>query len=207
MTISVAQAKKFIDELKLSEIALGRDPSTWYTYENNVYGTAQIAKLIASEIKTMDADRIYVRGLLHDICRTIQDRVQRFHGILGYEKYINQDEEVARTCLLHTFPWNKLPPYEKSVDLYYGKKEDYDFIEDYIATHKPLDEDYLIQLCDNLANKDGFVTLEDRAADYGKRHPGANLEPILKDSNEIKQYFEKKIGHNIYDFFKFGFPI
>ena len=202
MSISTTKAKNLIDELKNKEISLGRDPKTWYTYENHVYGTAQIAKLIASEIKTMNADRIYIMALLHDICRTEEDRVQRFHGILGYEKFIDQDIDVARTCLLHTFPWNKLPPYDQCSELFYDNKNDYQFIENFIQNNKPTDEDYLIQLCDNLANKDGFVTLEERAAEYSTRHPNEDLTPILIDSNEVKKYFESKIGHDIYDFFK-----
>ena len=202
MSISICEAHALIDEVKQQEIALGRRPETWYTYENHVVGTAKIAQMIASEISTMNADRLYVMGLLHDICLTEQDRKQRFHGILGYEKLLHQDADVARICLLHTFPWNKLPPYDKYPDLYYHIKDDYDFIADYIATHAATDEDYLIQLSDNLANRDGFVTLEQRAEDYGSRHKGANLDPILIDSREIKKYFEKKIGHDIYDFYK-----
>ena len=200
--LSVAKARQMIDELKNNEVALGRDPNTWYTYENHVYGTAEIAKKIAAEIKTMNADKVYVMGLLHDICRTEEDRVQRFHGILGYEKLIKQDEDAARTCLVHMFPWSKLPPYEKCAKLFYNKENDYRFIIEFIKENKPVDEDYLIQLCDNLANKDGFVTLEQRAAEFIERHGNVNVDDILIDSNEIKEYFDRKIGHDIYDFFK-----
>jgi hypothetical protein len=202
MNISIIKAQNLIEELKKNEIALGRDPNTWYTYENHVYGTAKIAKLIASEINTMNADRVYVMGLLHDICRTEEDRIQRFHGILGYEKLINQDKDVARICLVHMFPWSNLPPYEKCAKLFYNKENDYQFVADFIKKNKSVDEDYLIQLCDNLANKNGFVTLEQRAAEFIERHGNVNVDDILIDSNEIKNYFDKKIGHNIYDFFR-----
>ena len=202
MNISTEKAQNLIEELRQNEIALGRDPKTWYTYENHVYGTAQIAKMIASEISTMNAERVYVMGLLHDICRTEEDRVQRFHGILGYEKLINQDEDAARISLVHMFPWSNLPPYEKCAKLFYNKKEDYQFVAYFIEKNKPVYEDYLIQLCDNLANKDGFVTLEQRAAEFIERHGNVNVDDILIDSNEIKDYFDTKIGHDIYDFFK-----
>ena len=202
MTISVAQAQNLIDELKQKEILLGRDPKTWYTYENHVYGAAKIAKMIASEIKTMIPDRAYVMGLLHDICRTEEDREKRFHGIMGYEKLISRDKDVARICLIHTFPWNRLPAYDKCINLFYNNEKDYQFVADFMKNNKPTDEDYLIQLCDNLANKDGFVTIEQRAAEYIERHGKVNVDSILIDSNEIKKYFENKIGHNIYDFFR-----
>ncbi len=202
MSISRAQAHGIIEQVKKQEIALGRDPNTWYLYENHVVGAAKIAQMIASEIPVMDENRVYVMGLLHDVCKTEEDRKERFHGILGYEKLCNQDEEIARACLLHSFPWRKLACYEMYAHWFYNKKEDYDFIENYIATHPAKDEDYLIELCDNLANKDGFVTLEQRAEEYGSRHPSEDLSPILIASNEIKDYFEKKIGHCIYDFYK-----
>ena len=70
MTISLIRANKLIEELKDREISHGRDPATWYFYENHVYGTAKIAKMIASEIKTMDPDKLYLMGLLHDISKT-----------------------------------------------------------------------------------------------------------------------------------------
>ena len=79
MVLSITQAQEMIDTLKNEEIALGRDPKTWYTYHNHVYGVAEVAKKIASKIPTMDAERVYVMGLLHDICRTQDDRNQRFH--------------------------------------------------------------------------------------------------------------------------------
>lgn len=83
MSLSIQEAKDLINNLKEKEIALGRAPETWYTYENHVYGAANVAKTIASKIKGMNADEIYIYALLHDICRTEEDREQRFHGILG----------------------------------------------------------------------------------------------------------------------------
>ena len=159
MSISINEAHSLLEQLKQQEISLGRAPDTWYTYENHVIGTAELAWLIASEIKEMNPDKLYVKGLLHDICRTEEDRKQRFHGILGYEKLIQKDSDVARACLLHMFLWNKLPPYQECHDLFYQKEEDYNFIAEYIINHNPSNEDYLIQLCDYLANKDGYVTL------------------------------------------------
>ena len=159
MTLTVKQAVEFIDKLKQHEISLGRRPKTWYTYENHVFGAAKIASLIASQLKNMNPQRVYIMALLHDISRIEEERCNRFHGILGYEKFYQTDKAVARACLLHSFPWNKLRPYKDCSFLFYNKKEDYDFIADFIAENKPQDEDYLLQLCDNLANKNGFVTL------------------------------------------------
>ena len=51
MSLSIQDAKGLIAEVKEREIALGRAPETWYTYENHVYGVANVARTIASKIK------------------------------------------------------------------------------------------------------------------------------------------------------------
>lgn len=200
--LSIAKAQKMINDLKNHEVSLGRDPKTWYIYENHVYGVAQAAKIIASKIKTMNSNHLYVMGLLHDICRTEDERKQRFHGILGYEKLIEIDPDAARTCLLHTFPWNELPPYRQCAALFYGNKKDYHFVADFIRKNPPKEEDYLIQLCDALANKSGFVTIEERAEEVLERHRKSQDFMDIVQTNEIKFYFDQKIGYNIYDLLK-----
>ena len=202
MVLSIAKAQKMIKDLKNREISLGRDPKTWYTYENHICGVAQIAKIIAGKLKTMNPDHLYVMGLLHDICRTEDRRTKRFHGIAGYEKLIQSDPEAARACLLHTFPWNELPPYRQCATLFYQRKKDYQFIADFIRKNPPKDEDYLIQLCDYLANKNGFVTIEERAEEIIERHRNTQDFADIVKINELKEYFEEKIGENIYDLFK-----
>lgn len=187
-----------INDLKNHEISLGRDPKTWYTYENHVYGVAKVAKIIASKLKTMNPDRLYVMGLLHDISRTEDDKLQRFHGILGYEKLIRIDPDAARACLLHTFPWNELPPYRQYTKLFYQSKKDYQFIADFIKQNPPKEEDYLIQLCDHLANKNGFVTIEERAKEVMERHRKSQDFVDIVRINELKQYFDQKIECDIY---------
>lgn len=202
MTLSITKAQKMVSDLKNHEISLGRDPNTWYTYENHVYGVAKIAQTIAERISTMNPNRLYVMGLLHDICRTEDERKQRFHGILGYEKLIQFDKDAARTCLLHTFAWNELPPYRQCAQAFYNKKEDYQFIADFIQNHPPKEEDYLIQLCDALANKNGFVTIEERAEEVMERHRQSQDFMDIVRINELKYHFDQKIGCNIYDLFK-----
>jgi len=196
--ISIEQAKKLIQNLKEREIILGRSPETWFTYENHVFGVANVAKIIASKIPTMNADEIYVSALLHDICRTEETRQQRFHGILGYEKLKDMDDKAARSALLHMFPWNKLPDYEQCSKMFFDKKEDYAFVESYINTHEASDEDLLIQLSDGLANKDGIVTLEQRAKEYSERHGVEIPREVIEPRYKLKAYFDAKVGCDIY---------
>lgn len=198
--LSICEAQNIITELKKQEIALGRNPETWYTYENHVYGVANLAKFLAAELAFAHPERIYVAALLHDICRIEEERKKKFHGILGYEKLKNIDTHAARACLLHTFPWGKLMPFQQCKDTFFDNKQDYDFVVDYLSSHSTNDEDYLIQMCDNLANKNGLVTLEERAVEYRERHGDVNVDAIVIDSLEIKKYFDKKIGYDIYDY-------
>lgn len=196
--LSARQAKQLISELKEREISLGRQPETWYTYENHITGVANVAKAIALKIPYMKADEIYVSALLHDICRTEEERKQRFHGILGYEKLKDIDEKAARSALLHMFPWNKLPEYEKCSKMFFNKKDDYDFITNYISSHETIDEDLLIQLADSLANKDGIVTLEQRAKEYSERHSMQIPREMIEPRYKLKSYFDNKIGCDTY---------
>ena len=53
MSLSIQDAKGLIAEVKEREIALGRAPETWYTYENHVYGVANVARTILMKIMFM----------------------------------------------------------------------------------------------------------------------------------------------------------
>lgn len=200
--LTIKKAKALIQELKEKEITLGRKAETWFTYENHVMTAANIAKTIASKIPGMNAENVCVSAMLHDICRTEEDREQRFHGILGYEKLKDIDEKSAISALLHSFPWNVLPEYEQYSQMFFYKKEDYDFIASFIKSHQTTDEDLLIQLADSLANKDGVVTLEQRAKEYSERH-GIEITPEeIEPRYKLKAYFDAKVGCDIYDLLK-----
>jgi len=201
MSLSIRQALDIVSEIKQRDLLIGRDMSRWWMYENHIKTAAHIAKTIALRTKNIDPEQAYVCALLHDICRTNERQEQRFHGISGYEKLFNQDEKAARAALLHMFVNNELPSFEECSEMFFQKKKDYDFIADYIKNTKPTDEDLLIQLADNLSNKDGFVTIEQRANDLSIRR-GFNLKPEWFEKRyKIKQYFDHKIGSDIYHLF------
>ncbi len=210
MSLSIQEAKDLISDVREREITLGRAPETWYTYENHVYGTANVAQTIATHIKGLNPKEIYVSALLHDICKTEENRVQRFHGILGYEKLIDKDEKAARSAIVHMFPWNKISPFEKCFQMFFGNKKDYDFVVAYLNENEATDSDFLIQLADTLANKNGIVTIEQRAQEYAQRN-GLNLsssmiQEMLAPRFELKTYFDKKIGRDVYSLFHHNLP-
>lgn len=201
MGISIQEAKGIIAEVKARDASIGRDMSRWWMYENHIVTAANIARIIASKIKGMDEEQAYVNALLHDVCRTNERKEARFHGISGYEYLIDKDKNAARSALLHMFLFNKLPSYEKCSQMFFGNKKDYDFIANYIKNTQTTDNDLLVQLADNLSNKDGFVTIEQRAKDLEERRGITLDKDWLETRNALKTYFDKKVGCNIYNLF------
>lgn len=199
MTLSIQEAEDIIAEVKARDTAIGRDMSRWWMYENHIRAAANIAKTIASKIDDMDETQAYICGLLHDVCRTNERQEARFHSITGYEKLIDKDEMVANSVLVHMFPWNEIPPYEECKDMFFENKEDYDFIVEYTKNNSPNDYNLLTQMADSLSNKNGIVTLEQRAKEYSERHGVNILSSMIEPRYRLKSYFDKKVGGNIYD--------
>jgi len=195
----IQEAEVIVNEVKERDAAIGRDMSRWWMYENHIRAAANIAKTIASKIDGMDENQAYICALLHDVCRTNERQEKRFHGIMGYEKLVSKDEMVANSVLVHMFPWNEVPSYEECRDMFFDNKKDYDFIVEYTKNNSPNDYDLLTQMADSLSNKNGIVTLEQRAKEYSERHGVDILSSMIEPRYRLKSYFDKKVGGNIYD--------
>lgn len=202
MSITIQEAEKIVSDMRKRWISLGRNPETLYMYDNHIAGAATVAKTIAARLDNINPEQAYIAAFLHDIAKideSPESMVGRFHGILGYEMLQEKDPVVARACLLHEIPWNRITKYTEKKFL--GKKDDYNFVLDYISNTSLTDDDLLIQLADGMANKDGIVKLEQRQKEYEARFntkiPAEMIEPYL----ELKQYFDKKLGFDVYDLF------
>ena len=112
---------------------------------------------------------------------------------------VDKDEIVAQSVLVHMFPWNEIPPYEECCDMFFNNKKDYNFIVEYTKNNSPNDYDLLTQMADSLSNKNGIVTLEQRAKEYSERHGVDILSSMIEPRYRLKSYFDKKVGGNIYD--------
>lgn len=201
MSITIQEAETIITMVRERWISLGRKPETLYMYDNHLKGAARVAETIAAKMGTINPEQAHVSALLHDVAKideSPESMVGRFHGVLGYEMFKDRDSDVARACLLHELPWNKLSLYEKK---FLGNKEDYEFVLNYVATHPMKDEDLLMQLSDGMANKDGIVTLEQRQEEYEKRFNIKMPVEMINPYKELKRYFDKKICGNVYDLF------
>ncbi len=168
------------------------NPGPWIKHSMNV-GIA--ARNIASRIPTLDENKAYILGLLHDIGRRV--------GIVNipkhvYEGYLfcmkNGWDEVAKVCMTHS--------YVRMIDNFQYEpsiKEEIE-IKKYITNYEADDYDRLIQLCDSLATDYGFVILEKRFVDVTRRY--GIMEDYINGWNktfEIKDSFEEKMGCSIYD--------
>lgn len=154
---------------------------------------ANCAELIASKCG-MNTQKAYVLGLLHDIGRRFG--VSHFkHIVDGYLYMMNLGyDEVARICLTHSFPTKNIETYIGDFDV---PKEDIYKMRYEINNFEYDDYDRLIQLCDCLAGNEGVVDMIKRMDDVAGRY-GYYPEEKRNANFELKRYFEKITGDNIY---------
>lgn len=201
MTISIKAAENIVDTMRNRWISLGRAPESLFLYDNHIKGCAIVAQTIALKLGNIDPEQIYVSAFLHDIAKideSPESMVGRFHGVLGYEKFQDIDQYVARACLLHELPWNNVKLYEKR---FLGNRDDYNFALQYVKENPLKNEDLIIQLADAMANKNGIVTIEQRQQEYEERFNRKLPDEMITPYIEIKQYFDEKINGNVYELF------
>ncbi|MBR3233597.1 HD domain-containing protein [Candidatus Saccharibacteria bacterium] len=166
-------------------------------WENHSRAAAEIAEKIAKHAG-MDAERAYAGGLLHDIGRYLGPHTGMNHIPDGYDllKEKGMPEEVARVCLTHSFN-----PQETVEALELENKEREQFVKNYVLNTKYDDYDKLFQLVDFMSGSHGVTTIERRFCSVIYRHDIPDPRSTLIKIYEIKKYFDKKIGGDIYELF------
>ena len=182
-------AEEAMRELKLAEEL---NPGPWVGHSVNV-GIA--ARMIAEKVPSMDPEKAYILGLLHDIGRRVGIVDIPTHICEGY-KYCMQKgwDEAARICMTHSY-------LRMRDELgYEPETEQEKAIKAYIMNCEADDYDRLIQLCDSLAVDYGFVILEKRFVDVTRRY--GIMEDYIRGwetAFAIKEAFEKEMGCSVYD--------
>lgn len=178
------KAEQILNEAKI----LNDGP--WIEHSKNV---AKVASIIAKHAK-MDEEKAYVFGLLHDIGRRFGD-ASIAHALYGY-LYLSQMgyDEAAKVCLTHSFNTKITEDYHGKIDL---KNDTIKRIQDALDELDYDDYDKLIQLSDSIADHNGLIDQEERMKDVEIRH-GSYSSSRKEKNRELKEYFEKKIGQNIY---------
>jgi hypothetical protein len=149
----------------------------------------------------MDPGQAYVFGLLHDIGR--YDGVRDLHHVIAGYKLMEEKgfKASSRICLTHSFPIKDIHVY--SGQLSDCSDEELSFIESYLAGIEYDDYDRLIQLSDALCFSYGMGPVEQRLIDVGLRY-GCNswTERKWRAVLDLKAYFDKLAGVNIYTLFR-----
>lgn len=167
------------------------NPGPW---GNHSKVAAHCAKEIALRCEGMDADKAYILGLLHDIGRKYGTR-HLGHVADGYSYMMKLGyDEAAKICLTHSFNNHTLDEYIGKNDV---TPEEYSMIQEALQKTDFDDYDLLIQLCDSISGSNGVLDIEERMADVRSRY-GAYPKEKWNRNLFLKQYFEEKMGQDIY---------
>lgn len=164
--------------------------------------TAQCAEKIALACHDMDSEKAYILGLLHDIGRKFGVR-HLGHVYDGWKYMLRLGyDEAARICLTHSFCEGTLECYIGKFDITEAETKE---LRQALAQTTFDDYDRLIQLCDALAAAEGVVDMEDRMNDVRRRY-GSYPQSKWDKNMELKHYFEKKAGKDIYEIVRSQLP-
>ena len=171
------------------------NPGKWVDHSRNA---ARAAEKIAAGCG-MDGNAAYILGLLHDI--------GRYEGVTGLRHVYSGCRLmlekgfhwVARVCVSHSFVDGKFDAYLGTIDC---SAEEQEYLKDQLREMEFDDYDKLIQLCDSICLPEGICILEKRLIDVNRRY-GVNESTVKKWEIYfgIKDYFDKKCGKNIYNYF------
>ena len=184
---TIIEAEKLLNE------AEQRNPGAWIDHSKTA---AFCAKAIAERCENLNSDTAYILGLLHDIGR--REGVTDMRHIIDGYKYMKPlgYDICARICLTHSFPYKDIRSYNGQNDC---ATEETEFIKSFLDNAEYDDYDRLIQLCDALALPDGATYIEKRFVDVVIRRGFNDLTiPKWKAFLELKDYFDKKTGTDIY---------
>lgn len=181
------------EAIRIFEEKITGNPGNWVDHSRYA---AFAAEQIAAAAGDMDPEKAYVLGLLHDIGRHV-GIVRGRHQIEGYRFCMeNGWTDCARICLTHTHLLKPVNPKSAMWDI---SAEEVQFIADFIDQTEYDDYDLLIQLCDSLARSIGLCVIEIRMVDVGRRYGvGPTTLKRWNRTFELKSYFDKKCGSNIY---------
>lgn len=172
--------------------AEGLNPGPWSDHSRVA---ATCAEKIANLCSGMDPEKAYVLGLLHDIGRRFGSGHLR-HVYDGYKFMLHLGyDEAARICLTHSFCVPDIHVYIGNFDISIDEQKT---ISDALQSIRFNDYDCLIQLCDALSMPDGVVDMEIRMADVERRY-GHYPAGKRNCNKELKAYFERLAGKNIYE--------
>lgn len=171
----------------------------WIEHQLCVGNTAgKIAKALG-----IDEDKAKALGYIHDIGKRygIKENGALIHGYKGYEylKQLGYDEEYASICILHSYLNNDIDCLAADRSDKNGLK--YEFQKEYVKNHIYTDAEKIINLCDLMCTSK-VLSMEKRLIDLIIRHGSFETTQYhVKEAIKLKQYFDYKLGYNLYNLF------
>ena len=194
----------------LLEKCVAKNPGPWREHS---YAVAQAAEKIARAVNEnakantaahdnspalLNPDFAYTCGLLHDIGRQM-GYTYMAHVYDGYHFLKNLGyDQLARICLTHSFNLNIIEDYIGKIDI---TDEQYEELKSLLSATEYDDYDRLIQLLDSTCGADGTQNMEERMNDVKRRY-GYYPEGKWNKNFELKAYFEKLMGRDLYEVIK-----
>ena len=178
-------------------MAEGLEKDLSSTHYQNV---AFVASVVAEQAG-LNSQKAYILGLLHDFGEYVQKTIPNtFHGTAGYDEMMDKGfDEVARTCLSHSFfsadfTPDDFPAYNAQEIIRASellKKQGFD------------DYDRLIHLADLMSPRQTIDTIENRVAWIGQKYhlTETDINQKLVEAKKLKNYFDVKCKCDIYSFF------
>ena len=175
--------------------AHNQNPGPW---ANHSRVAARAAETIAAKCG-LDTHRAYVSGLLHDIGR-YEGYSYLHHVYAGYDLMKNKGyDHIADICLSHSFPSQNFGEYSGKNDC---SQDETAIITEFLSTAVYSDYDKLIQLCDAIGAAEGVCLMEIRIIDVIRRYGfSGHISNKIEALFEIKAYFDRLCGINVYDLF------
>ena len=182
------QAEKYLLDAEM------RNPGPWVGHSRTA---ARCAEIIAAHHESLDADKAYVLGLLHDIGRREGITGMR-HVLDGYNFMTSEGyETAARICLTHSYPVEGLVAGAGGWD---GSRAELEFLRARLGLIRYDHYDRLIQLSDLLSLPSGFCLMEKRFVDVVMRH-GFDEHTIARWNGfiQLKKEIDDFIGMSVYE--------
>lgn len=185
----------------LLEQGVAKNPGPWREHS---YAVAIAAEKLANAIneksgtKLLDPNLAYTVGLLHDIGRQEGHTYIR-HVYDGYHFLKDLGYYTApKICLTHSFNLKDVDDYIGKVDI---SEEQMHELRQLLEKTEFDDYDRMIQLLDSTCGADGTKNLEQRMNDVKERY-GYYPQSKWEKNFELKEYFEKLTGRDLYEIIK-----
>ena len=178
--------------LEMLENAKGKTTSDGWIYHSICVGNS--AGVIA-EALNLDVDLAKALGYIHDIGKSTGEFSSHVINGYNYLKKLGYDEEYCNICLTHSYLNNDINCTAG------GFPSDIPFRTKFIKNHKYTEYEKIINLLDLMCTK-VINTLDKRLIDLIiRKGVYENTQYHIKETYKLKQYFDDKLGFNLYDLF------